>query len=316
MAKRGQLLTGCANCSGVEQIIKMEILVIGRHNILPAALIVLSIINLGCTTNVKKVVHKTSTDAQADQVLLIEPKESCRVSLSTLGYDGTALAFSMNQAHMNAAMTNPQYDPASGLAVVLIGGAIVKGIAQSRAQNKANEPVANWLGLLNDTDWEVAFNGVKKAYRIPVFINTLDVKKQKGNTLRLTHSLAVSANYGSLQLIVLAELVSHRNEIIYRNYFHIQSRWLLEDSEQFSELNTKDRKFADKRISSMLAKVPSLVFSDMSKKSGKLKNTEVRFTNHMGKYFEMGKVLAANEGYITFRTLRGEIKHYPYITIK
>lgn len=289
---------------------------VGRHLILSAALIVLSVINLGCTTNIKKVVHKTSAAVRPDQVLLVGPKNPCNVSLSELGYDGTALALSMHQANMNAAMTIPQYNPAAGLAGVIVGGAIVKGIEQSRAQKKANEPVTNWLVTLDNTDWKDAFNGLKKAYRLPVLIDKLDAGKQKGNTLRLTHSLGVSANYGSLKLKVLAELISKNNETLYRNYFHIQSRRLLEDNELLSDLNTKDRVFADRVVSSMLEQIPSLVFSDLSRKSEQSKNSEVRFTNHMGKYFEMGKVLAANEDYITFRTLRGEIKHYPYKTIE
>ncbi len=289
---------------------------VGRHLLLPLALILLTIINMGCTTNVKKVVHKTSTEVQADQVWLIGPKESCRVALSTPGYDRASLGFSMHQANMNAAMNTPQYNPAAGLAGALIGGAIVKGIGQSRAQKKANEPVINWLKTLDKTDWKVAFNGLKKAYRLPVLINKQDVGKQRGNTLRLTHSLGVSANYGSLKLKVLAELISQNNETLYRNYFHIQSRRLLENNELLSDLNTKDRVFADRIISGMLKQIPSLVFSDLSRKFKDSKNSEIRFTNHMGNYFEMGKVLADNEGYITFRTLRGEIKHYPYTTIE
>ncbi len=223
---------------------------------------------------------------------------------------------SMHQANMNAALTNPQYDPAVGLVGVIVGGAIVKDIEKSRAQEKANGPVQGWLTVLDNTNWESAYNRVKKSYGLPVSFGKPGSDKLKGNTLRLTHSLGVSSNYASLKLKVLAELIAQDNAVLYRNYFHIQSKKLLKDNELLSDLNAKDREFADRVIVSMLEQVPPLVFSDLTRKSGNVKNSEIRFTNQMGNYFEMGEVLAANEGYITFRTLRGEIKHYPYTTIE
>lgn len=274
---------------------------------------ILMILLIACAGSNKKKVVESEYIPMPDYIYLDTKKlKTCNVALSGIGYDGLALSNSLYQANINASLNSPPgaYSPEAGLAGALIAGAIIKSIEQSKAQKNKNEPIKTWLTKIEVSNLDMHFLEIlTDSTMLPV--ETIK-KKTKGHILKLTPSLNLTANYGSLELHVLAEVVSPQDKLLYRNYFHIQSQSLLQGGESLKDLNLRNSDNAKLLLSEIIKKFPALVLNELKNNASVRQVKSIRFENHMGKYFEMGHIMSlADEDYITFRTLRGEVKHYP-----
>jgi hypothetical protein len=129
--------------------------------------------------------------------------------------------------------------------------------------------------------------------------------------LLLTPRLEVAADYRTLQMTFLVEMYESQRKPVYRNYFHLQSQPLLMPNESLSQLDLKDEDWILNQILALTAPLPELVSNDVADWKNRNQTTSIRFTSELGEYYERGTILEIKDGFITFKTLRGEIKRYP-----
>lgn len=268
----------------------------------------------GCASTGNKRLIKTETSQLNIAHITIKKKsDPINVDLSTLGYDGTSLAQSMYQAQFNASLNTPGYNAAAGFAGALIGGAIGQSMAVSRAQKKKNTPVNPWLNTLTHLPWESLSSETKNQFFTQINAADKASNTEPNNTLNLEYSLAMTANYMSLELRAHAEVLSSDKTPVYRNYFHIQSKDIMDLNKGLDQLNQYNQENAEEYVTGLLKKLPYLVLADLYSDDNPGSPQSIRFKNHMGDYYELGYVIRVEEDYITFKSLRGEVKHYPYI---
>lgn len=272
-----------------------------------------SILN-GCSSGGhNKVITKRNLNySQIDMIFIdIRPLETVNVALEGLGYDGNELAQSMHQANMNAAM-QAGYNAQTGLAGALIGGMIVKEAQINSQINEKNSRVQGFLNDLKTQNWKSHWrNAYTEPAKILIFSDD-PIQPYIHNKLFIRPLLQVSADYQSLHMIVEAEIVNPKGKSEYRNYFYLQSEALLDENESLMQLSFKDRQWFEEKLQQMLEPLPELIKNELSAKDEQVKQSApIRFVNDSGEYYERGYLLGFKEGYVTFRTLRGEIKHYP-----
>lgn len=267
----------------------------------------------GCMSNVKSVHRIESKLAEPAHVQLdLRELDSIDVALEEPGYDGGQLAVAMHQSAYNAAAL-PGHSPVAGLAGALIGGAIAGNMLASGAQAEKNKPVQNWLQVLEAMQWPSLYLAATQSVLVDA-TTTLDSKAGQvvGSVLRIKPRLTVVANYMAIELHTLAEIISEQDRKIYSNYFHVQSLPLLKANANLSEINKLDETDAKELVFPMITMTIQLIREDLSRHGYHKAASGIRFSNFMGNYYERGVLLDKQDNYITFRTLRGEIKHYPF----
>jgi hypothetical protein len=264
----------------------------------------------------KKIVSKTVDTAPMPTELQISYKalQEIRVAMSSLGYNGDQLAFSMNQAATNAAM-QPGAAPGAGLAGALIGGSIMQSSAQSAAQKQKDAPVDQFLSHLEKLNWATVFKSSKLAekYSIGGAVTSKKVERR----LLLKPFVEVTADYKALKLIAEVSLFGKNNKLLYNNFFHVQSDYLLKNEEILGVLNDKTSQELEIMVSELIAPLPALIENDMNGWPNKnlTTSTSIKFTNSLGQYFERGYILDVGQNTIVFKSLRGEVKRIPFTSM-
>lgn len=268
----------------------------------------------GCTTsNVKKVIppqHSSHVIEKTDVIYLDTSKLSnINVALTGLGYDGDQLAQSMTSANYAAAY-QPGADPASAAIGVLIAGSILQNMERSAAIEKKNEPVTPFLTKVAALDWQTLVESntlLNKEWSI----NKPEVKNYSVVTVQ--PELKLSSDYRNLEIVSLVIIESEDGEPLYQNYFHIYAPPFLNKTKLLSELNNLSEETLNSKAKMFLSQLEYLLDKDLSEWQKKpKKNDSIRFKNDDKQYYERGTLLAKENSFITYRTLRGEIKHIPY----
>ena len=277
--------------------------------------IVLALLVSSCASKTNNIYRTSETELNALSQVLINNEElgDWHVALSTLGYDGDAVAFSMYQASMNASST-PNSAPGAGLAGALIGGAIIKSHAQSAAQKSKDEPVQSILNKLSAEDWsEFIKTSVASLQDREVHLKNTVTRYdiQEGPVLFITPELEITANYLAIELHAHVEVITPGNKSVYSNYFHLQSEPLFTSDMVLGDINSRPISFFQAQTESLVTRLMKLVLEELDGRLSQGEVQSIRFTNYMGGYFERGYFINNAEGYITFKTLRGEIKQYP-----
>lgn len=269
---------------------------------------------IGCaSTGHDKVIAQKNLHYSAIDMIFIDlkPLENVNVALEGLGYDGNMIAQSMHQANFNASM-QAGYNAQTGLAGALIGGMIVKEAQINREIKEKNSRVQGFLNDLRQQNWKMHWRNV---YTEPAKLLVFSDDPSQPNLnykLHITPMLQVAADYQSLHMIVEAEIINPKGKSEYRNYFYLQSEALLDQNESLMQLSFKDRQWFETTLLQMLNPLPQLIRNELTNEVKVSKPSEpIRFVNGSGEYYERGYLVGLNDGYITFRTLRGEVKHYP-----
>ncbi|MBU2707855.1 hypothetical protein KCM76_17810 [Zooshikella marina] len=280
------------------------------------AIAVILVILLASCANTKKTIIKTEQPLENIPNIIIvniEQMESVNVSLREQGYSSVHINQTMHQAQMNAAM-QPGYTHTAGFTGAIIGGAIIRNMEENRAQQNKNRPVTKFLDTLGKKNQNILVENDSNSFLN--WKNSTNFKaKRKSDYIHITPTIKLTSDYRALILTALVEIYNNSEKISYRNYFHLQSSPLLQPNETISNLETKtdSMKLATSEIKSLLKKLPDLINNDIKKwQHLPTKNQSIKFTNSLGRYYERGRLLANKQGHITYRSLRGEIKHFPF----
>lgn len=276
----------------------------------------------GCGSRAHKVYSSGhSIELPAATLWNIESFTAVNVALTGYGYDGDKLALSMYSSSQSAAYA----PPGVGLAGALIAGSIIGSVEVKKAQKEKNARVAQLLNSLTAIAWTdkiSTLTPISGDGQVVIQKGIATPKHVVGNVLVLTPVLEITSNYMSLELHVLAQVwragkAQKSSKPQYSNYFHIQSDSLWSGSESLTDIDQKSPEDLAVYINSLLFPVRALVENDL-KTLGQPKSSpeNIRFKNHMGNYFEMGYLLAKTEDRVTFKSLRGEVKHYPAIIVE
>jgi len=277
------------------------------HNLF--ILVALSIILSACNSANKKIILNSDPRTQPRQAVVnTDFLTKVNVDLTGLGYDGNQLSRSMSST------TSQAYygygSPESALVGALLGGSLIKEIEINAAIEEKNKPIVNYLSKLSKTDWNNVLN--KSNLNIPWSISKGEaIHKDK---LVVTPRLHVSADYRSLILSSFIERRDINNQLVYQNYFHIYSAPLLPWSETISNLNAMTAQEINIHLSIMLSQLDILIMkelTDWKKLPVKPGGQPIKFVNDMKEYYERGTILNMQDKFMTYRTLRGEIKHMP-----
>jgi len=233
------------------------------------------------------------------------------VSLRGLGYDGNQLASTMHSANMNASM-NANYSPGAGLVGALIGGAIARESAISSAQKNKNTPVSPFLDNMQLVNWKGLITDIS-SLNSKWFINTEEfTSKQK---ITVIPELSLSTDYRAFKLISLVKVHSDMGKLIYQNYFHVHSLPLLKRNSTITQLNNSDMEYIEQVLTSSLTRLDQLIYDELNKwrlHTKKGVGTNIRFSYDKKHFYERGFLLKKENGYITYKNLRGEVKHMPF----
>lgn len=268
----------------------------------------------GCsaTGHDKLITQKDLTYAEVDMVFVdLKPFDNVNVALEGLGYDGDMLAQSMHQTNLNASM-QAGYNAQAGLAGALIGGMIVKEAQVNSQIKEKNERVLGFLHDLKKQNWKMYWRNIySEPAKLLVFSDD-PAQPYLKHKLHITPVLQVAADYQSLHMVAEAEILDTKGKSLYRNYFYLQSRALLDKNESLMQLSFKDQQWFESLLSQMIQPLPALIRNELMTSADNTKSSApIRFVNQSGEYYERGYLLGIKDGFITFRTLRGEVKHYP-----
>jgi len=280
-------------------------------------LLVLSLIIVlftGCTTsNVKKVIPPQLSShgiEKTENIYLDTSKLSdINVALSGLGYDGDQVAQSMASVN-SAAAYQPGADPVSAAIGVLIVGSILQNMEESAAIEEKNEPVTPFLTKVAALDWEALVSSNTLLNKVWSLKKT---ETKNYNAVTVQPELKLSSDYRNLEIVSLVVIESDEGEVVYQNYFHIYTPPFLNKTELLSGLNNLSEEALNSKVKVLLSQLENLLDKDISEWQKKPKrNDSIRFKNDDKQYYERGTLLAKGNNFITYRTLRGEIKHIPY----
>lgn len=233
------------------------------------------------------------------------------VARRSLGYNGDQIAATMQQSTMNASM-QAGYNPGAGLVGALIGGAIVKSLAEQDAIDKKNEPIKMFLEDLANTDWQILLTQTPEAKTVGWQPYYKDVNKEFEEYLLIEPNLQLSSNYRAFELNVLVEYYGNSKKPVFRNYIFIQSPPILSANETVTNLNSNDGELIQDALGKMFAQLKDIVGNEIYKQDHQgmgMKHSAIKFKNALGEFYERGAILSLKNGYITYRNLRGEIKH-------
>lgn len=233
--------------------------------------------------------------------------QKINVDLDSLGYDGDGLALSMQQAQASAAQTAGAGGGAgAGFAGALLGGSIAQNIAISAAISEKNGRVPLLLTKMRALDYQ-------SMWQAPQFAINQGATQTKSAALKmiLTPKVSVTADYQSFLIMVEVD-VREGNLRKYRNYFYLQSQQIIDVKQGLPALEQKSSEWIQQQLQATMQALPHLIEMDINGGTTVPATTAIRFSNGMGSYYERASLLAKNEKYLTFKTLRGEIKHMPY----
>ncbi|MDM7861531.1 hypothetical protein QTP81_13090 [Alteromonas sp. ASW11-36] len=261
-----------------------------------------------CKSTKQSVVSHANKPLAMPETVYIVPQESnINVLLTELGYDGNDIAATMYQANLNASMQSVNYDPLAGLAGALIGGAILKNSAENSAIREKNSPVQQFLTVAEQIQWQEVWH--------PDWQADLAPSKPQTTHLQITPETSLSSDYRSLISVFFVEVYADRKELLYRNYFHLESAPLLDLNTSLHQLNNIDSGEIVNDFTAVSERLLLLVEQALEtwSKRSRFANHSIRYKNKRGEFYSRGEVLQPCDGFITFRTLRGEIKQAPCI---
>lgn len=276
-------------------------------------IVLVAVIINGCNASNKKaiVVYSDMTINHFPQQVFFNPVQlsDVNVALMGIGYDGNQVASAMYSANMNAAL-QPGYTPAAGLAGSLIAGSLLRNMQQNAAIEERNEPILLFLSTVEAIDWGKVINSADVDFQLFAF------KSDHNHESRLvvTPILNLSPDYRSLILMSFVEMRNSSGKVIYQNYIHIHSAPILSWNETITNLNSISHQDISERLSVMLSQLDSLMYKELEgwqNMPSKLGGDPIKFIHDLKEYYERGTLLEKENNFITYRTLRGEIKHIP-----
>jgi hypothetical protein len=229
------------------------------------------------------------------------------VDLESLGYDGDGLALAMQQAQTSAAQSAGASGGAgAGLAGALIGGSIAQNMAISGAISEKNNRVPLLLAKMRSLNYEKMWQASQFAVnKESIHPKSADLK------MVLTPKVSVTADYQSFLITVEVD-VREGNKQKYRNYFYLQSDQIVDVQKGLPALEQKPAAWIQQQLEQTMQALPQLIALDLNTGNSAPAATAIRFKNSMGNFYERGSLLAKHEKHLTFKTLRGEVKHMPY----
>lgn len=283
----------------------------------------------GCSSNPKPIYGSLHSSNLPTQIFLdLSQFNKSKVAMNSPGYDGEAIIDSFDDFKERASMSieqsirNYPYPMPAGTdyavdgALTALGFAVIpimRSIGEKRAQSRKNEPVKVLLARMESINWESVTELINENIGVPVSSSLSNLNRANGSILRIHPYLEVTSNYQSFELHALVIVNSAMNDVIHHNYYHVQSSPLLEKG-ILNDLNSISEEQIKVTVSDLFKKMLPLIYADLNEREIRPIRS-IRFKNHMGRFYEMGKLLNKNkeEGYISFRTLRGEVKSYPFL---
>ncbi|PWK53902.1 hypothetical protein [Pleionea mediterranea] len=260
----------------------------------------------GCAGGAKKkVVTQLNNVKFKPKVIVIDfdSLQTINVSLVGLGYDGNQVAATMKSAAQGAGQ--------AGLIGSLIGGAIVSNAAKNSAIAEKNKPVESFLSRLESANWSSL---LKKHNANSEFIWT-DIDSEQVYILKVKPQLNLSVDYRALEMVSLVELRDNAGQVLYQNYFHVHSLPLLKQNQTITYLNQLEDNVVRDIFIRMLSHMNFLIRNEFlvwARSNSETNHQSIKFSNDNKEYFERGDLLDTSNQYITYRSLRGEIKHIPF----
>ncbi len=265
----------------------------------------------GCqTSTVKKVVSSQQcvyTHDGTNEIYLDTTKlKTVNVAFTGLGYDPNAVSQSV-AIGVNSAP--PGSDPLAVAIGSLIGAAIVSDMEKPAALKEKNQRVEAFLSKASTLDWQIILDKndhLKKTW----FIN--QSYKEGCQNISVQPELKLSADYRHFELVSLVTMMD-KETIAYQNYFHVYSTPFLDKTALLSELNNLPQEQLAQEIEVLLSQLEVLIDNDLSQwQKLPMQNKAIKFRSDDKEYYDRGVVLAETDSFITYKTLRGEVKHMPY----
>lgn len=228
------------------------------------------------------------------------------VDLESLGYDGDGLALAMQQAQNSAAQTAGAGAGGAGFAGALIGGSIAQNMAITGAIADKNRRVPILLSKMRSLNYEQMWQASQFA------VNKQSTRPKSADLkMVLTPKVSVTADYQSFLITVEVD-VREGNKQRYRNYFYLQSDQIVDIQQGLPALEQKPAAWIQQQLELTMQALPQLIELDVNSGTSAPAPTAIRFSNSMGNFYERGSLLAKHEKHLTFKTLRGEVKHLPF----
>ncbi len=291
------------------------------------------ILLVSCSSTPKTVYKSShSIELPVQIVLDLGALKKSGVALNSPGYDGEKIADTLDlakeEAGKSAERTAQQssYPMPAGsgyivdgvsTAMVFVMIPIMRSIEEKKAQNRKNEPVKKLLARIESINWELYTNElIKESVGVPVYLTVPNINKANGNTLWIYPYLEITSSYHSIELHALVIVNSVKNDVLYSNYFHVQSLPIIKESMNQSDLNLVSEQQIKATVFDLFKKMLPLIYTDLRTNEVNNSVRDIRFRNHMGRYYARGKLLKRDKEarYITFKTSRGEVKSYPYLS--
>ena len=265
----------------------------------------------GCNVSHKKtVVHSNITAHLFPQYIFFDARQlnNVNVTLNGLGYDGDQIASAMHSVNYSAAL-QPNYSPEAGVAGALIAGLFLQDMQKGAAIEERNKPISSFLATVESISWDSVIDNANVDIQLLSQNDSTQARR-----LIVTPTLHISPDYRSLILTSLIERKNNSGDITYQNYIHIHSTPLISWNETITNLNLMSTQDISEHLSIMLTQLNKLMHKELEnwqnipQKSG---GYPIKFINDLKEYYERGTLLENENSFITYRTLRGEIKHIP-----
>lgn len=262
------------------------------------------------SSNKKDVVHSNITVNTFPQKIFFNATQlnNVNVALNGIGYDGDQIASVMHSSNYSAAL-QPGYSPEAGAAGALIAGLFIQKMQKKAAIEEKNKPISPFLDAVESINWNSIIDNANVDIQLLSESNYDQVQR-----LIITPTLHISPDYRSLILTALIERKNSSSNVTYQNYIHIHSTPIISWNETITNLNLMSNQDINEHLSVMLNQLNSLIYKELEywqsipQKSG---GRPIKFINDLKEYYERGTLLENENNFITYRTLRGEIKHIP-----
>lgn len=280
-----------------------------KYYLLSITLVLLFI--TGCNaSNKKSIVHSNITVSPFPQHVFFDEAQlnNVDVTLNGIGYDGDQIASAMHSANYSAAL-QPNYSPEAGVAGVVIAGLFLQDMQKEAAIEERNKPISSFLATVESINWDSVINNTNIGIQL---LSQND--SSQGRRLIVTPTLHISPDYRSFILTSLIERKNSSDNITYQNYIHIHSTPIISWNETITNLNLMSNHDIRNHLSVMLVQLITVmhkeleIWQNIPQKSG---GHPIKFINDLKEYYERGTLLENENSFITYRTLRGEIKHIP-----
>lgn len=255
----------------------------------------------------KKVLNSSSiANVSIDQVDIdYSNTKEVNVDLESLGYDGNGLALSIQQAQQSAAQSaGGAGGPAAGFAGAVLGVTIAQNMAVSSAIREKNSRVPQLIAKMRALDYPAMWQGSQ-------FKISGKAAASQDLAMTLKPKVSVTADYQSF-LIMVEVTVKQRGSLKYQNYFYLQSQPITDAKEGLPALEKKSPEWIAEQLQATMKDLPKIIELDISKGQQVSPPSAIRFSNSMGRFYERGSILAQHQTHLTFKTLRGEVKHLPF----